>query len=39
MFVEPEKLHLTIGVMCLMDDIDRTNAVQLLNECRESIVL
>lgn len=39
MFTDPEKLHLTIGVMCLLDDVDRTNAVQLLKDCLESIVL
>lgn len=39
MFTEPNKLHITIGVMCLMDDIDRSQAVQLLEECRDSIVV
>lgn len=38
MFIEPDKLHITIGVMCLMDDVDRTHATKLLNNCRESIV-
>ncbi|XP_055320538.1 activating signal cointegrator 1 complex subunit 1-like isoform X2 [Sitodiplosis mosellana] len=39
MFIEPHKLHITIGIMVLMDDVDRTRAVELLRECRESIVL
>lgn len=39
MFTEPEKLHITIGVMCLMDDADRSKAVQLLNDCREKFIV
>lgn len=39
MFIEPETLHVTLGVICLMDDVDRSFATRLLNECRESIVL
>lgn len=39
MFVEPERLHLTLNVMYLKDDVDLATAVQLLNECRETIVM
>lgn len=39
MFIEPNKLHLTIGVMVLMDDVDRTRAVEILNDCLKTIVL
>lgn len=39
MFTEPSKLHITIGVMCLMDDVDRSTAVQLLNDCREKFIV
>lgn len=39
MFTEPHKLHFTIGVMWLMDDNDRSHAIQLLNECCDSIVM
>lgn len=39
MFIAAEKMHITIGAMCLMDDHDRSLAVDLLNECRDTIVL
>lgn len=37
-FLSPNKLHVTIGVMHLMDDHDRSAAVQLLEECTSKIV-
>ncbi|XP_026470815.1 activating signal cointegrator 1 complex subunit 1 [Ctenocephalides felis] len=37
-FQIPEKLHLTIGTMCLMDNEDRALAAELLNECRKSVI-
>lgn len=39
MFTEPDKLHITIGVMCLMDDVDRSAAVALLNDIRETLIV
>lgn len=39
MFIYPDKLHITIVLLCLMDDIDRKLAVDLLNECQETIVM
>lgn len=39
MFTEPDKLHITIGVMCLMDDVDRSAAVALLNDMRETLIV
>ncbi|XP_031617297.1 activating signal cointegrator 1 complex subunit 1-like [Contarinia nasturtii] len=39
MFTQPDKLHITISVLVLMDDQDRRRAVDLLNDCRESIVI
>lgn len=39
MFTDPDKLHITLTVMCLMDDIERTLATELLNKCREEIIL
>lgn len=39
LFQDPNKLHVTIGTLCLMDHADRTLAAQLLNECRENILM
>lgn len=39
MFTQPDKLHITISTLVLMDDQDRRHAVDLLNECRQLIVL
>lgn len=38
MFQDPNKLHLTIGVMALMDNFDRLLAGKLLQECQEQII-
>lgn len=38
MFTSPNRLHITIGVMHLMDDDDRAFAKQLLEECQSKIV-
>ncbi|XP_065086622.1 activating signal cointegrator 1 complex subunit 1 [Ochlerotatus camptorhynchus] len=38
LFQKPEKLHLTLCMMSLMDNVDRTHAAQLLQDCRESII-
>lgn len=37
-FQTPSKLHLTIGVMKLLDDAERNQAVEALNYCNEHIV-
>lgn len=37
-FMRPEKLHITFGVMLLSDEDSKTRAIQLLNECLEKIV-
>lgn len=37
-FMKPEKLHLTFGVMCLAGDDRRQRAEQLLVHCLETIV-
>ncbi|XP_049291536.1 activating signal cointegrator 1 complex subunit 1 [Anopheles funestus] len=38
LFQQPEKLHITLCTMSLMDNEDRANAAQLLLDCYESIV-
>uniref|UniRef100_A0A182Q7Y7 K Homology domain-containing protein n=1 Tax=Anopheles farauti TaxID=69004 RepID=A0A182Q7Y7_9DIPT len=38
LFQQPEKLHLTLCTMCLMDNEDRANGAQILLDCQESIV-
>ncbi|XP_029733477.2 activating signal cointegrator 1 complex subunit 1 [Aedes albopictus] len=38
LFQKPEKLHLTLCMMSLMDNVDRAHAAQLLQDCRESII-
>lgn len=38
MFQSVDKLHLTFGVMALMDNVDRQLAERLLLECQQSIV-
>lgn len=38
LFQKPEKLHLTLCMMSLMDNVDRAEAAQLLVECRESFI-
>eukprot|EP00094_Tigriopus_californicus_P002894 TCALIF_02791-PA protein Name:"Similar to Ascc1 Activating signal cointegrator 1 complex subunit 1 (Mus musculus)" AED:0.18 eAED:0.18 QI:0/0.33/0.14/0.57/1/1/7/0/1037 len=37
LFQAPEMLHLTIGVMALMDAQERQNAIDLLEDCKETI--
>lgn len=37
-FQKPEKLHLTIGIMALMDERETQNAEQLLKECKEDFI-
>lgn len=36
--MRPEKVHITFGVMSLIDENDRIRAIQLLNDCLEKIV-
>lgn len=38
MFQHVDKLHLTFGVVALMDNVDRQLAERLLMECQQSIV-
>ncbi|XP_058053581.1 activating signal cointegrator 1 complex subunit 1 [Anopheles bellator] len=38
LFQQPEKLHLTLGTMSLMDNVDRANAVHVLQDCQETIL-
>lgn len=38
-FVKPHKLHMTISVMCLMDNEERLQASKLLTEARDTIII
>ncbi|CAG9784324.1 unnamed protein product [Diatraea saccharalis] len=38
LFIRPQKLHLTLGVMCLMDNEERLLASKLLTEAKEKVV-
>lgn len=38
LFQQPEKLHITLCTMSLMDNEDRANAAQILLDCQESIL-
>lgn len=38
LFQNPNKLHLTIVTLALLDNVDRANAVQYLTDCEEKIV-
>lgn len=38
LFQNPNKLHLTIGTLSLMDNEDRANAAQYLKECHQEII-
>ncbi|CAG4998640.1 unnamed protein product [Parnassius apollo] len=39
LFIRSCKLHLTIGVMCLMDNEERLHASKLLSEAKENILM
>uniref|UniRef100_A0A182NH89 Uncharacterized protein n=1 Tax=Anopheles dirus TaxID=7168 RepID=A0A182NH89_9DIPT len=39
LFQQPEKLHLTLCTMSLMDNEDRASAAQILLDCQESIII
>ncbi|XP_046961793.1 activating signal cointegrator 1 complex subunit 1 [Vanessa cardui] len=39
LFIRGEKLHLTVGVMCLMDNEERLAASKLLTEAREKCIM
>lgn len=39
LFIKPNKLHLTLGVMCLMDNEERLCASKLLTEAKEKVVM
>ncbi|KAJ8726442.1 hypothetical protein PYW07_001140 [Mythimna separata] len=39
LFIKPHKLHLTLGVMCLMDNEERLFASKLLTEAKEKVVM
>ncbi|RWS28813.1 activating signal cointegrator 1 complex subunit 1-like protein [Leptotrombidium deliense] len=38
LFQNPNKIHLTFGILVLMTDEERTKAARLLQQCREEIV-
>lgn len=38
-FQKPHKLHLTMGVMCLMDNEERLEASKLLTEAKDNIIM
>uniref|UniRef100_A0A182TC74 K Homology domain-containing protein n=1 Tax=Anopheles maculatus TaxID=74869 RepID=A0A182TC74_9DIPT len=38
LFQQPEKLHITLCTMSLMDNEDRANAAQILLDCQQSIL-
>jgi activating signal cointegrator complex subunit 1 len=38
-FQAPEKLHLTLGTLVIMDTDEREKAAQTLEECKESIIV
>ncbi|XP_052893024.1 activating signal cointegrator 1 complex subunit 1 [Anopheles moucheti] len=38
LFQQPDKLHITLCTMSLMDNEDRSNAAQILLDCQESII-
>ncbi|KDR15561.1 activating signal cointegrator 1 complex subunit 1 [Zootermopsis nevadensis] len=37
-FQTPEKLHLTLGTLVIMDAVEREKAAQTLAECKESVI-
>lgn len=37
-FQNPERLHLTIGLLVLSDKVERTEAAKVLEECKEAVV-
>lgn len=39
MFMRPNKLHITINVMTLVDDRECARAVQVLNDCVENVIV
>lgn len=38
MFQRPEKLHLTISMLHLLDDTDQQKAIEALNNCKKEII-
>lgn len=38
LFQKPEKLHFTLEVVVLLDEIDRTLATSVLNECKSVVI-
>ncbi|KPJ06475.1 Activating signal cointegrator 1 complex subunit 1 [Papilio machaon] len=39
LFIKSQKLHITIGVMCLMDNEERLQASKLLSEAKDKIIM
>ncbi|XP_034826615.1 activating signal cointegrator 1 complex subunit 1 [Maniola hyperantus] len=39
LFIKPGKLHITVGVMCLMDNEERLSASKLLTEARDKHIM
>ncbi|XP_053976357.1 activating signal cointegrator 1 complex subunit 1 [Hylaeus volcanicus] len=38
LFQQPKKLHLTLGVLTLLDDIERDQAIKALDYCKDHII-
>jgi activating signal cointegrator complex subunit 1 len=38
-FQTPEKLHLTLGMLVIMDENERATAVQTLEECKTNVIV
>lgn len=39
LFIKPGKLHITVGVMCLMDNEERLLASHLLTEAKDKYIM
>ncbi|GJQ70415.1 hypothetical protein Trydic_g22843 [Trypoxylus dichotomus] len=37
-FQKPERLHLTVGVFSLLNDVERSEAIKALNECKDNVI-
>lgn len=37
-FQTPEKLHLTLGTLVIMDENERATAAQTLRECKKNVI-
>ncbi|XP_059060470.1 activating signal cointegrator 1 complex subunit 1 [Achroia grisella] len=39
LFIKPDKLHITVGIMCLMDNEERLHVSKLLTEAKDTIIM